>query len=180
MVQNIFLEEDRSQNYFVFQPVNKHFKPLTNDIVRAWKSKGFSDESIKPPATLDNSLHPRLDYFDNSKFQEEFNGSCLEPDRVSSATKNTINFYITFKVKSWPFYADNGFIVRNSLFGAVKLTKNADPDKYSYSGYGISFDICETFQLLNGRFGKKVVIFAADMSSSVHVYNQKNTYLNSC
>ena len=32
MVQNIFLEEDRSQNYFVFQPVNKHFKPLANEI----------------------------------------------------------------------------------------------------------------------------------------------------
>ena len=113
MVQNIFSGEDRSQNYFVFQPVNKHFKPLTNDIVRAWKSKGFSSESIKPPATLDNSLHPRLDYFDNSKFQEEFNGRCLEPDRVSSAPNtpnNTINLYITFKVKSWPFYAYNDLL----------------------------------------------------------------------
>ena len=28
-------------------------------------------------------------------------------------------------------------ILRNSLFCAVKSTKNADPGKYSYSGYGI-------------------------------------------
>ena len=28
----------------------------------------------------------------------------------------------------------------NSLFGAIKLTKNADFDKYKYSGYGIGFD----------------------------------------
>ena len=33
------------------------------------------------------------------------------------------------------------FTLGNSLFGAVKLTKNAYPDKYRYSGYGIGFDI---------------------------------------
>ena len=33
----------------------------------------------------------------------------------------------------------------NSLFGAVKLTKNAPPDKYSYSGYGTGFDACGFF-----------------------------------
>ena len=26
----------------------------------------------------------------------------------------------------------------NSLIGAVKLTKNADSDKYKYSGYGVN------------------------------------------
>ena len=28
----------------------------------------------------------------------------------------------------------------NALFGAVELTKNADIDKYKYSGYGFGFD----------------------------------------
>ena len=28
----------------------------------------------------------------------------------------------------------------NCLFGVVTLTKNADIDKYGYSGYGIGFD----------------------------------------
>ena len=32
------------------------------------------------------------------------------------------------------------FTLKYCLFGAVKLTKNADPDKYSYSGYHIGFD----------------------------------------
>ena len=27
--------------------------------------------------------------------------------------------------------------LRNSFFGSIKLTKNADIDKYRYSGYGI-------------------------------------------
>ena len=55
------------------------------------------------------------------------------------------------------------FYVGNSLFGAVKLSKNADPDKYSYSGYGIGFDACRTFSSSDGSgFGKNVIIFAAD------------------
>ena len=28
------------------------------------------------------------------------------------------------------YYSDNGFALRNSLFGGVKLTTNPDPDKY--------------------------------------------------
>ena len=62
--------------------------------------------------------------------------------------------------------------------GVLKLTKNPDPDNRSYSGYGISFDVHGTFSLTNGKFGTNVVIFGADMSSSVHVDNKKG-YLNS-
>ena len=30
--------------------------------------------------------------------------------------------------------------LENCLFGAVSLTKNADVDKYKYSGYGAGFN----------------------------------------
>ena len=54
-------EEDGTQNYLVFQPINKYFKVITNtDYVSSWKSKGLSAESIKPPNTSDNSLTPAL------------------------------------------------------------------------------------------------------------------------
>ena len=40
-------EEDGTQNYLVFQPINKYFKLITNtDYVSSWKSKGLSFESI--------------------------------------------------------------------------------------------------------------------------------------
>ena len=45
--------------------------------------------------------------------------------------------YIAFEIKLWPFSANNGSALRNSLFADVKLTANPDPDKDSYSGYGI-------------------------------------------
>ena len=32
------------------------------DHISAWKSKGLSDESIKPPSTSDDNLAPSLDY----------------------------------------------------------------------------------------------------------------------
>ena len=83
-----------------------------------------------------------------------------------------------YELKSWLYYFDNGFTLRDILFEIVKFTKNADPDKYSYSGYCISFNACGTFSLLNWSFGKKVLIFGADMSSSVHIDNKKR-YLNS-
>ena len=72
------------------------------------------------------------------------------------------------------FYLDDDFTLRKSLFGVVKLTENADPDKYSYSGSGISFNVGGTFSLSDGSgFSKYVVMFGVDMSSSGHVNNRK-------
>ena len=54
-------EGDGTQNYLVFQPVYKYFKNIVNtDHISAWKSKGLSDESIKPTSTSDNSLSRNL------------------------------------------------------------------------------------------------------------------------
>ena len=35
---------------------------------------------------------------------------------------------------------NNGFNLKDCLLRVIKLTKNADPDKYKYSGYDIEFD----------------------------------------
>ena len=44
--------------------------------------------------------------------------------------------------------------LKNYLFGEVTLTKNADIDKYGYSGYGIGFDRRSSFSFPGGGFGK--------------------------
>ena len=59
-------EEDGVQNYLVFQPLNKYFKVITNantKYISSWQSKGLSDKIIKPPATSDNSLNPKVSYY---------------------------------------------------------------------------------------------------------------------
>ena len=43
-------------------------------------------------------------------------------------------------VDTWSRHLNPDFTLGDSLFGAVKLTKNADPVKYGYSCYGIGFD----------------------------------------
>ena len=63
------------------------------------------------------------------------------------------------------------------MCGSVKLTQNAELDKYKYSGYGIGFDSRSEFSLPDGSVGKNVIIFGADMSSSVHIDNKKKDVL---
>ena len=70
-----------------------------------------------------------------------------------------------------------GFYINSCLFGSVKLTKNADLDKYMYSSYGIGFDSCSEFWFADGSYGKNVIIFGADMSSSVHIDNKEKDIL---
>ena len=49
------------------------------------------------------------------------------------------------------------------------LTKNADSNKYKYTGYHIGPDSRAQFSFTDGSYGKNVIIIEADMSSSVHV-----------
>ena len=67
--------------------------------------------------------------------------------------------------------------MKDCLFGAVTLTKNADNDKYRYSGYGIRFDRRSSFSFPGGVFGQNVLNFGSDMSSSVHIDNKKKDIL---
>ena len=64
----------------------------------------------------------------------------------------------------------------NCLFGCVELTKNANTVKYKYSGYRIGFYFRLQLLFTNGSMEKNVIIFGADMSSSVHIDN-KNKYI---
>ena len=63
------------------------------------------------------------------------------------------------------------------MFGAVKLSKNGDPDNYSYSGYGIRFDSPALFLCPSFDLGENVVIYEVDNVSSVHTDNRKRDIL---
>ena len=65
------------------------------------------------------------------------------------------------------------FTLNNWLFGSVVLTKNVDPDKYKYSSYGIGFDYRSELSFTDTDVGKNVIIFGADLKSSVHI-DKKN------
>ena len=127
-------EEDGTQNYLVFQPMYRYFKMITNtDYISSWKSKGLSAESIKPPTTSDNSLTPVLNYY-GTKTRVKFNGSCLQQPKLSYTHGTIVNIYIVYELSASSSYTGNPTL-KNLLFGAVTLNKNADIDKYEYSAY---------------------------------------------
>ena len=47
-----------------------------------------------------------------------------------------MNLYVVYEITN---FIDSYATLANVLFGAVKLTKNADIDKYRYFGYRIRF-----------------------------------------
>ena len=54
--RNYFVGNDGTQNYLVFQSMFKYFKKIGNTkLTSEWKSKGLSDEIIKPPSALNRS-----------------------------------------------------------------------------------------------------------------------------
>ena len=64
LVNTMFDWGDGFLVYLIFQPVHKYSKIIANaKHIFEWKSKGLSDESIKPIPTSDNNLIPLIDYY---------------------------------------------------------------------------------------------------------------------
>ena len=57
------------------------------------------------------------------------------------------------------------------------MTKDADIDKYGYSGYEIGFDRRSSFSFPGGQFGQNVLNFGVDMNFSAHIDNKKKDIL---
>ena len=89
-------EGDGTQNYLVFQPINKYFKLNTNALyILSWQPRGLSTETIDPPTT---SLSPLIDYVGN-KIRLKFTGSCLkQSNKISYTHKTIVNIYIFYEL----------------------------------------------------------------------------------
>ena len=149
--------------------MNRCFKKIgKTKSISSWKSKGLSDEVIQSPTINNNSLAPKLEYLGKKMFVK-FDGSCLLKQGKFTFNEKTVNIYIACDLDS----DLNNFdpTLQNCLFGAVRLTKNRDIDKYQYSGYGIGFDSKGTFSHPAARIGQNAIIFGVGMSSSMHVTN---------
>ena len=92
------------------------------------------------------------------KIRVKFNGSILRQPKISYAHLNIVNICIAYELGAFSSH-NNDPTLKNSLFGAVTLNKNADIDKYGYSGYGIGFDRRSSFSFPGGGFGQNVLIF---------------------
>ena len=169
-----YFDEDGKQNYYIFQPISMYLKvAYVNDInyILSWKSRGLNDIKIESIKTNNYSLNPRIDNYDMSKIRIKFNGSFLNRFPPTILHGDIVNIYLVYEITS-DYSSINYPTLENCLFGSVKLTKNADIDKYGYSGYGIGFDRNTSFSVGN-EIGKNVIIFGVDMSSSTKIDNRK-------
>ena len=68
-----------------------------------------------------------------------FSGSCVKQDKITYNHGKIVNIYIVYEInKNGNTSSDP--TLENCLFGAVSLTKNANIDRYQYSGYGVGFE----------------------------------------
>ena len=105
----------------------------------------------------------------------KFAWTCLINNAISTFRKE-INLYIS-NIYPWSRDLNTYLTLGNCLFGAIKLTKNVDHEKYAYSGYGIGFNARSQFSLRDGSYDKIVVVYGVYNRSFVHIVKQK--YLSS-
>ena len=142
--------------------------------VCCWQSKGLSDQTINSIKMSNHSITPNLDYY-GTKRRVEFNGSCLKQDEITFNHGKVTNIYNFYEINKCINISDYPTL-ENCLFGAVRLTKNADIDKCKYLGYGIGFNK-KGFYSIGDKVGRNVIIFGVDMSSSPHIDNKKKDIL---
>ena len=116
------------------------------------------NEKFKPPYTANKSLSQKL-IQNESRIRLRFEGSCLKQEYKALFTpKNLVNLFIVYELDKQSKNVNAEFTLKDCLFGNVIINKNADPDKYFYSGYGIRFDSRSPFSIPNFDWGKNVII----------------------
>ena len=113
--------------------------------------------------------------YDNARIEVRFIGNLLKQDKVTYNHGPIVNIYIVYRVT--PASKDSSVILQNCLFGAVKLTKNTNIDKYKYSECSIRFDSRGSFLHQNGGYVRHAIIFGADMRSSTQANNKTRSIL---
>ena len=164
--KSYFDGDDGTQPYLVFQPMYKYFKTSvkgSTTYISSWESKGLSNEKIV--------LLPHLIII-NARIKLKLVGDLLKQDRIIYNHGPIVNIYIVYRLSP---SITSDITLENCLFGAVKLTKNLKIN--TYSGYGITFDSKGSFSHPSRGSGKNVIIFGADLSSSVHANNRANNIL---
>ena len=164
-----YFDEDGAQNYLVFQPILKYFT-LNSNWITKWKSKGLSNESLEVVSTSDNTLTPSVNYY-GDKVRLRFTGNVLQQKTVTYSHKKVLNLYVVYEITNF-HDIDSYPTLTNALFGAVKLTKNTDIDKYKHSSYGIGFNGHGFYSHPSGGIGRNIIIFGVDMSSSSKIDNR--------
>ena len=115
----------------------------------------MSNENLEVVSKINNTLSLSVNYY-GDKVRLRFTWSVLQQKIVTYSHKKVVNLCVVYKITN--FYGIDSYrTLTNALFGAAKLTKNSDIDKYKYFGYGIGFDK-GFYSHPSGGTGRNVII----------------------
>ena len=150
---------------------------MVGNNISSWESKGLSNEKISPINTSSFNFSPTQVY-NNAIIKQKFSGDSLKQD--DNATYNLGPIVIIYTVyKLIPGISNTNITLKNCVFGAVEVRNHSDidVDKYTCPGYGTGFDSRGSFTHPSGGYDRNIIIFGADMSSSVHANNKTRSIL---
>ena len=104
--------------------------------ILTWKSTGVFNHNMN---AVENSGGEFPYLIDNGKLRVRSNG-CYFIQSKALKLNNTVHIYIVYRLNIISSTINIDYTVQNALFGAMKITKNTDYSKNSYTGYGICFD----------------------------------------
>ena len=87
----------------------------------------MSDERLNSNTASNYTITPELNFY-GTKTRVEFNGSCLMQDKVAYNHEKIVSIYIVYEIRK-NYNISSYPTLKNCLFGAVTLTKNADIDQ---------------------------------------------------
>ena len=92
--------------------------------------------------------------------------------------KSIVNIYIVYKLSTKSISSIN--VLKNCLFGVTEVKKpnnTTDPQKWQNSGYGLDFDRTGQSTHNDGNPARNIIIFGADLSTSIHSTNKAQNIL---
>ena len=155
--------------------MQRHFDLSNVNQISEWKSNGLSNQYLDVVGTLGDVVLSKQIKQMHVMFKGK--GTLVQNDIDIIAEGLIGKIYIVYKTS--PKTMNSNFVLKNCLFGAIKIanTANSNIDKWQYSGYGIRFDSKEKFAHPDGGSSKNAIIFGADLSNSRHATNKTQSVL---
>ena len=157
---------------------------FTNGKISVWKSTSiFNYLGNSNMNAVGDSGNDLPDIKSDGRLYVYLGGNHFRQNKVIIPNNNNvINIYCVYELQPITASRDTSYTIQNALFGAMQITKNpTDNSKNNYKGYGLCFDERSNFShtiTQDGRQrtsnGKNLLIFGADMSSSIHATNRAN------
>ena len=106
---------------------------VLTDIIIEWECKVLSNRKVKASITANRSFSPKFFWMNNSKVRVRFEWCCVKHEKITFTLNAVVSLYIVYKLDKLSQDLNADFTLKGYLFG----TKNVNPNKFSYSEYGI-------------------------------------------